>query len=77
LDVLGLSDGAGSDNLSGLTYPGSCASGCPPNDASTLSSRVTFAATAGAEYVIQIARSPVAPPSAGQLGTYDVLVTAE
>lgn len=77
LDVLGLSDGSASDNLSGQTYSSSCTSSCPPNDASTLSSRVTFPATAGAAYVVQITRSPAAPPSAGQLGAYDVLVTQE
>lgn len=77
LDVLGLSDGLDADNLDGLTFSTSCTSTCPPNDAATLSSRTTFSAMAGVAYVIQIVRSPAAPPSAGRLGTYDVLVTAE
>lgn len=76
LDVLDASDGAYADNLNGTVYPGSCGVGtCPPNDASTLSSRVTIAATAGVEFVVQITRSPAAPPSAGDLGTYDLVVT--
>ncbi len=78
LDVVAVSDdGPAADNLSGQTYSASCAAGCPRNDAATLSSRVTFTATAGVPYVVRIARSPGAPPSAGELGTYDLLVTAE
>jgi len=72
LDVLGLPDGTFADNLTGVIYSQSC---CPPNDTTTLSSRITFSATLGASYVIQITRSPVAPPSAGELGTYDLVVT--
>jgi hypothetical protein len=72
LDVLGLPDGTTADNLTGLTYSQTC---CPPNNATTLSSRVTFSATLGAAYVIQITRSPVAPSSAGRLGTYDLVVS--
>jgi hypothetical protein len=76
LDVLGLSDGPAADNRNGQSYSPSCAlASCPPNDATALSSRVTFPATLGASYVIQVTRSPVAPPSAGELGTYDLLVT--
>jgi hypothetical protein len=77
LDVLGLADdGPHHDNPNGQVYPSSCAIACPPNDAETLSSRVTFTAVAGTSHIVQIARSPVAPPSAGELGSYDLVVTA-
>ncbi len=77
LSVLGLSDnGAAADNLNGQTYP--CVfTSCPPNDATTLSSRVTFPAAANEVVVISITRSADAPPSAGELGTYDLVVTQE
>jgi hypothetical protein len=74
LEVLGLPSGTAADNLNGVSYAQSC---CPPNDATTLSSRVTFTATLGTPYVIQVKRSPDAPPSAGELGTYDLVVTQE
>lgn len=77
LDVLGLADdGPHHDNPNGEVYQSSCTLACPPNDAATLSSGVTFAAAAGTSYIVQISRSPVAPPSAGELGSYDVVVTA-
>lgn len=74
VSVLG---GGASDNLNGQTYSESCTTNCPPNDATTLSSRVTFAATSGVPYIIRVSRSPIELPSAGELGTYDLLVTAE
>ncbi len=79
LNVIELADdGVAADNLDGQVYSGSCGSGtCPPNDAATLSSRVTIAATAGASYVVQVARSPAPPPSAGELGAYDLVVTRQ
>jgi hypothetical protein len=79
LDVLELpNDGADADNLNGNVYPGVCGVGtCPSNDAATLSSRVQISATAGASYIIEVTRSPAAPPSAGELGTYDLVVTQE
>ncbi|MFZ5863866.1 MAG: hypothetical protein ACOYXR_13615 [Nitrospirota bacterium] len=78
LDVLGVTpaDASTVDNLTGRTYPASCGgSTCPPNSASTLSSKITFPAVAGASYVIRVARSPDAPPSAGETGSYDIVVT--
>jgi hypothetical protein len=76
LDVIGVAPPSTADNLNGQTYSASCAlATCPPNDASTLSSTVTFTATSGASYVVRISRSPLAPPSAGETGSYDLVVT--
>jgi hypothetical protein len=79
LSVMSLADnGTAADNLNGQRYSTSCAlANCPPNDAATLSSRVTFPAAANEVVTIRIMRSPDAPPSAGELGTYDLLVTSE
>jgi hypothetical protein len=77
LDVVGITPPSTADNLNGLTYSPSCAlASCPPNDAETLSSKVTFSATGGASYVIRISRSPSAPPSAAETGSYEIVVTA-
>jgi hypothetical protein len=77
LDVVGITPPSTADNLNGQTYSPTCVLvGCPPNDAETLSSKVTFAATGGASYVIRVARSPSAPPSAAETGSYDIVVTA-
>lgn len=76
LDVLSPSaDEGAADNLDGQTYLSCALASCPPNDATTLSSRVTFPAAANEVVVISITRSADAPPSAGSLGTYDVVVT--
>jgi hypothetical protein len=78
LDVVGIAPPSTADNLNGLTYSPSCVlTACPPNDAETLSSKVTFTATGGASYVIRILRSPSAPPSAAETGSYDIVVTAD
>ncbi|MEO5657389.1 MAG: hypothetical protein ABIO65_07170 [Nitrospiria bacterium] len=63
-----------SDNFDGKTY-GACGLNCPPNDAQTLSSRVTFTGTASTTYRVKVTRSAVAPPSAGDFGSYDLIVT--
>ena len=75
LDVAGVAPGFSADNLTGVRYPAACGLACPPNDAVTLSSRISFPGTAGISYVISIRRSPFAPDSAGDLGAYDVVVT--
>jgi hypothetical protein len=77
LDVVGVTPPSTADNLTGQTYSPTCVLvGCPPNDAETLSSEVTFAATGGSSYLIRISRSPFAPPSAAETGSYDIVVTA-
>jgi len=75
LDVAGVAPDFSADNLTGVRYPAACGLVCPPNDAVTLSSRISFPGTAGTSYVISISRSPFAPDSAGDLGSYDVVVT--
>ncbi|MFZ5874940.1 MAG: hypothetical protein ACOYXU_00900 [Nitrospirota bacterium] len=76
LDVVGITPPSTADNLTGQTYSPTCVLvGCPPNDAETLSSKVTFTATGGASYVIRVERSPSAPPSAAETGSYDLVVT--
>jgi hypothetical protein len=75
LDVAGVTPPATADNLNGQTYQDCASTACPPNDASTLSSKVTFSAAAGVPYVVRISRAPSAPPSAAETGSYDIVVT--
>jgi hypothetical protein len=79
LSVVGVTSPSSADNLNGRTYSPSCVlTACPPNDAETLSSKVTVTAmAAGMSYVIRISRSPSAPPSAAETGSYDLVVTEE
>ena len=74
LDVEGVLPGPSADNLDGGIYLPSCGVTCPPNDADTLSSRVSFSGTAGVPLTLTITRSPSAPPSAGDLGSYGLVV---
>jgi hypothetical protein len=74
LDVAGVSPGLSADNLDGGIYLPSCGVTCPPNDADTLSSRIVFSGTAGTPLTIKITRSSSAPPSAGDLGSYGLVV---
>lgn len=62
------------DNFDGKTYSGTCGLNCPPNDAVTLSSRVTFTGAVGPTYRVKVTRSPAAPPSAGDFGSYGILL---
>jgi hypothetical protein len=77
LDVIGVTPPSTADNLNGQTYSSECGLACPLNDATTLSSKVTFAATANTSYVVRVERSPSAPQSAGETGSYDIVVTLD
>lgn len=46
--------------------------GCPPNDATTLSSSIVFNAPATGTFNARVTRSPAAPPSAGLFGSYNI-----
>jgi len=48
---------------------------CPPNDATSLASRVTFTPSASGTYFVRITRSANAPPSAGTYGSFIVRLT--
>jgi Bacterial Ig-like domain (group 2) len=83
--LLEVTDGAGNpvaanDNRNGRLYSQQCGvmaftqtSSCPRNDATTLSSAVSFSVPGGA-YGARVRRSPAAPPSAGLYGTYEILL---
>jgi hypothetical protein len=75
LDLTGVSLLVSEDNLDGRTYPAACGQNCPPNNADALSSRIRFSGTAGVPYVVKVARSPLVPQSAGDLGAYELVVT--
>ncbi|HZR45383.1 MAG TPA: hypothetical protein VFA47_01670, partial [Candidatus Manganitrophaceae bacterium] len=73
--------GLQNDNRNRLTYQncdstgqkdGQGTSNCPPNDGLTLSSSITFVAPSAGPFNAHVKRSPVAPPSAGLFGSYDI-----
>ncbi len=49
---------------------------CPPNDGTSLASRVTLTPSASGTYFVRITRSADAPPSAGTYGSYTVRFTS-
>lgn len=71
LDSNGTTVIASNDNYSGITYPINCFM-CPPNDATTLSSRVKITASNTGILYARITRSSSAPNSAGMYGSYDL-----
>lgn len=81
LDTDAISVLGSNDNANGATYSSSCGvnfftqlSNCPPNDDSTLSSKVTFTPPAPGTYYVRVKRSAAAPPSAGTYGGYQIQV---
>ncbi|MBI3611232.1 MAG: hypothetical protein HY204_11115 [Nitrospirae bacterium] len=71
------------DNINGVTYSSICGvnpiaqvSNCPPNDATTLSSKIVFTPSTSGTYYVRVRRSPSAPPSAGVYGGYQIRVTS-
>lgn len=67
------------DNSNGRSYSQSCGvnpltgkSTCPPNDEKTLSSSITWTASKNEMLHAHVKRSPSAPPSAGQFGSYNI-----
>jgi hypothetical protein len=71
------------DNASGITYSADCGrnpltqqSTCPPNDETTLASKVVFTPAVSGTYYIRIGPSPAAPPSAGAYGGYRLRITS-
>ena len=63
------------DNISGIVYSQYCIV-CPPNDNTTLSSRVQISATTTETIYARISRSPSAPNSAAVYGSYDLRITS-
>ena len=49
---------------------------CPPNDGTSLASRVTVTPSASGTYFVKITRSANAPPSAGTYGSYTLRLTS-
>ncbi|MBI3607956.1 MAG: pre-peptidase C-terminal domain-containing protein [Nitrospirae bacterium] len=49
---------------------------CPPNDGTSLASRVTLTPSASGTYFVKITRSANAPPSAGTYGSYTLRLTS-
>jgi hypothetical protein len=72
-------DGGGgivtNDNADGKTYILDC-SPCPKNDSTTLSSSIQFTPTIGGTFSVRVKRSPGAPLSTGQSGSYDIKLTS-
>lgn len=71
--------GLQSDNWNGRNYSQDCGvnlltgnSTCPLNDKKTLSSSITWKAGSDTTLHAHVKRSPNAPPSAGQFGSYDI-----
>lgn len=58
------------DNLGCLSTPP-----CPPNNKTTLSSSITWTPATDMLLTAEVRRSPIAPPSAGQFGSYDIKLT--
>lgn len=67
------------DNWHGTLFAANCgtwlAPPCPPNDATTLASDISFTPATGGDYFIRVSRSPNAPPSAGLFGRYTLKVS--
>ncbi len=66
---------ASNDNTSGMTYPLNCFV-CPPNDASTLLSRVQITPSVSGTLFVKVSRSASAPNSSGTYGSYDLRITS-
>jgi hypothetical protein len=71
------------DNADGKTYSSTCSvnpvtqvSNCPPNDATTLASKLVFKPSVSGTYYVRVKHSPAAPPSAGLYGSYDLKITS-
>jgi hypothetical protein len=71
--------GLQNDNWDGRTYSQNCGvnpltgkNSCPLNDEKTLSSSITWTAGSTTTLHAHVQRSPDAPPSAGQFGSYDI-----
>ena len=83
LDTDGVTVLRSNDNANGAAYSSSCGvnfftqqSNCPPNDATTLSSKVTFTPPLPGTYYVRVKRSAAAPPSAGTYGGYQIQLTS-
>lgn len=65
------------DNTSGTSFF-ICGlnSSCPKNNASNLSSKVTFTAQMSGTYTAEVSHAENAPPSAGLLGAYEIQLTS-
>ncbi|MBI5746468.1 MAG: hypothetical protein HZA13_05660 [Nitrospirae bacterium] len=66
---------ASNDNSSGITYPLNCFI-CPPNDATTLSSKVQITPSISETLFVRVSRSASAPNSSGTYGSYDLRITS-
>lgn len=75
LDSNGTTVIASNDNSSGLTYPLNCFI-CPPNDATTLSSKVQITPPASGTLFVRVSRSASAPNSSGTYGSYDLRISS-
>lgn len=68
------------DNRNGSSYDPSCGQVrkpfCPINDQTTLSSEIVFTPSQTGLFYVRVKSSPNAPPSAGRLGTYSILITS-
>ena len=67
--------GSNNDNVNGITYDQNCFI-CPPNDATTLSSKVQITPSASGTLFVRVSRSPSAPNSSGIYGSYDLRITS-
>ena len=83
LDTNGTTVLMSNDDATAVTKNSTCGvnfvtqqSNCPPNDATTLSSKVVFTPTAGGTYYVRVKHAPAAPPSAGLYGSYDLKITS-
>jgi hypothetical protein len=72
------------DNANGIVSNPLCGviplvqiSNCPPNDDSTLSSRLVLIPGFDATYFLRVDRSVKSPPSAGRYGGYQIRITSE
>lgn len=63
------------DNRNGIIYTKNCQI-CPPNDSTTLSSKVSITATSTGTIFASVSRSPFAPDSAGAYGSYDLKISS-
>lgn len=75
LDSNGTTVIASNDNSSSITYPLNCFV-CPPNDATTLSSKVQITPSVSGTLFVRVSRSASAPNSSGTYGSYDLRITS-
>ena len=74
MTVIGSNDnGTGTANYSQCQAQGLS---CPPNDGTSLASRVTLTPSASGTYFVKITRPANAPPSAGTYGSYTLRLTS-